>query len=136
MHGGGDLATIEEWKRIAGLEPDGRRRSVYAALALVLAELAGRAAEWKQALEGWNLRQSMVITEWQDEARAEGREEGRREARRADLMEVVQARFPIPVPDDLVTAIQAETDSKELARWLKIASTADSLDAFRAAVQK
>ncbi len=56
MHGGGDLGIIEEWKRVAGLEPDGRRRSVYAALALVFAELAGCRAEWKQALEGWNVR--------------------------------------------------------------------------------
>ena len=136
MHGGGDLGTIEEWKRVAGLEPDGRLRSIYAALALVFAELAGRKVEWKQALEGWNMRQSMVITEWQNEARMEGRAEERLETRRAHLLDVLQARFPVTVPDDLTTAIQAGADSEKLARWLKIASTADSLDAFRAAIQR
>jgi predicted transposase YdaD len=140
MHGGGDLGTIEEWRHVAGLEPDGRLRSIYAALALVFAELAGRRTEWKQALEGWNMRQSMVITEWQDEARAEGREEGReegrRETQRAALLQVLEARFSVPVPNDLTTAIQADADAEELARWLKIASTADSLDAFRAAIQR
>jgi hypothetical protein len=132
MHGGGDVGTIEEWKRVAGLEPDGRLRSVYAALALVFAELAGRRVEWKQALEGWNMRQSMVITEWQDEAR----EEGRREAQRTDLRRVLQTRFFVPVPDDLAAAIETVADSEELARWLDIALTAVSLDAFRAAIQK
>ena len=34
MHGGGDLSTIEVWKRMANLEPDGRLRSIYASLAL------------------------------------------------------------------------------------------------------
>jgi hypothetical protein len=132
MHGGGDVGTIEEWKRVAGLEPDGRLRSVYAALALVFAELAGRRVEWKQALEGWNMRQSMVITEWQDEAR----EKGRREAQRIDLRRVLQTRFFVPVPDDLAAAIETVADSEELARWLDIALTAVSLDAFRAAIQK
>jgi hypothetical protein len=132
MHGGGDLDTIEEWKRIAGLEPDGRRRSVYAALALVFAELAGRRAEWKQALEGWNMRQSMVITEWQDEARAAER----LETRRADLFRFLQARFKIKVPVDLAAAVQEVVDSDELNRFIDIVATTDSLDAFRAAIQR
>src|SRR5438477_507623 len=42
MHGGGDADTMEAWKRVAGLEPDSRLRSVYGSLALVFAELADR----------------------------------------------------------------------------------------------
>ena len=78
------------------------------------------------------MRQSMVITEWQDEAR----EEGRREAQRTDLRRVLQTRFFVPVPDDLAAAIETVADSEELARWLDIALTAVSLDAFRAAIQR
>ena len=126
MHGGGDVRTIEEWKRIANLEPDGRLRSIYASLALVFAELADREPEWKQALEGWNMRQSTVINEWT----AEGRVQGQQDA----LLNVLQARFQIAVPTDLAAAVQASNDSDELSRWLKVAATVPSLDAFRAAI--
>jgi hypothetical protein len=124
MHGGGDLGTIEEWKRVAGLEPDGRLRSIYAALALVFAELAGRRAEWKQALEGWNMRQSMVITEWQDEAR------------RADILRALRLRFHTEAPPDLEAAINGIPDEEELNRWFDAAVTAASLDDFRTIVQQ
>ena len=93
---------------------------------LVFAELAGREPEWKQALEGWNMRQSTVILGWMEEGRVEGR--------RGALLSVLQARFKIPVPNDLAAAVQASADSDELSRWLRIAATVPSLDAFRAAI--
>jgi hypothetical protein len=49
---------------------------------------------------------------------------------------ILQARFLNPVPDDVATAIQAEVDSEEFGRWIDIAATADSLDAFRAAIRR
>jgi hypothetical protein len=42
MWDGGESAMIERWKQLAEAEPDNRRRSDFAALALVIAEAAGR----------------------------------------------------------------------------------------------
>jgi hypothetical protein len=87
-------------------------------------------------LEGWNMRESTVINEWIAEGRTEGRAEGQREAQRADLLRVLRGRFNAPVPDDVTAAIQAASDLDVLGRWLDIAVRADSLDAFRAAIQQ
>ena len=40
MHGAGELGIINQWKDVAGKEPDSRLRGQYAGLALVFAELA------------------------------------------------------------------------------------------------
>jgi hypothetical protein len=128
MHGGGDLSTMEEWKRLAALEPESRLRSVYGSLALVFAELGGRETAWKLSLEGWNMRESTVISGWIAEGEAKGR--------RAALQRVLQTRFNAPVPNDLTEAIQAVNDSETLDRWLEIATVVDSLDAFRAAIHQ
>jgi hypothetical protein len=74
------------------------------------------------------VRESTVIAEWQAE--------GRWEVHRDSIRRVLQARFLVPVPDDLATAIQAEADSEVLGRWLDIAATAVSLDAFRSTIQR
>jgi hypothetical protein len=53
---------------------------------------------------------------------------------RADLLRVLRARFPSPVPADLAAAIAELNDLDQLTLWLDAAATAASLDAFRAAV--
>ena len=68
------------------------------------------------------MRQSTVINEWT----AEGRVQGQQDA----LLNVLQARFQIAVPTDLAAAVQASDDWDELSRWLKVAATVPSLDAF------
>ena len=78
------------------------------------------------------MRESTVITGWI----AEGEAKGQRKALHAALQRVLQARFRAPIPDDLTAAIQAVNDSETLDRWLEIAAVVDSLDAFRAAVQR
>ncbi len=122
MQGGGDAGTIEEWKSVAEVEPETRLRAVYGSLALVFAELAGRKDAWRQSLEGWNMRESMVISGWQAEAR------------RDDLLRVLQARFLVPIPEEVSAAVEAQDDLNELSRWLVLAATAESLDAFRSAL--
>lgn len=126
MHGAAEPAIMEEWKRLAEAEPESRLRADYAGLALVFADLAGRRNEWRQALEGWNVLRSQQVLEWQAAARVD--------TRRADLRDVLQARFRTPVPADLAAAIEALNNLDELSRWIGVASTAESLDAFRAAV--
>src|SRR4051812_7443005 len=67
MRGGGEPGNIEEWKRLADLEPDVQLRLQYATDALVFAELQSASTQWKQALEGWNVRVSQQILEWKAE---------------------------------------------------------------------
>jgi hypothetical protein len=123
MRGGGESASIEEWKRLADLEPDPQVRLQYAGDALVFAELPGVWAEWKKALEGWNVRESQQVQEWQAEAR------------RADLLRALEKRCKAPVPSDLAEAIQAAQDMDLLLRWFDAALEANTFDDFRAATQ-
>jgi len=132
MHGAGEVVNIEEWKRLAGAEPDSRLRSDYGGLALVFAELVGNAALWRRALEGWNVRQSQQVLEWQEMARKEA-DIGRL---RADLQRALRLRFRVEIPKDLTAEIEEMTELDDLMRWFDASQTADSFDAFRSAVQQ
>lgn len=91
--------------------------------------MANRAAEWRRALEGWNVRESQQVLEWQREARVEG--ECR--ALRNSLLRALELRFQVTVPPDLPVTIGETTDLNVLTRWFDAAMMADSLDAFRTA---
>jgi hypothetical protein len=122
MRRGDEAGIIEEWKRLAQAEPDQRRRSDYAGLALVFAELTNRRPLWAQALEGWNVKTSQQVLEWQADRQ------------RIDLLRLMGLRFRVPVPDDLVHRINQLTLPDQLAPWFDAVVTTDSLDAFREAV--
>jgi hypothetical protein len=130
MTSGGEAGIIEEWKRLAGLEPDGRLRANYAGLALVFAELADCRNDWKRALEGWNVRQSQQVLEWQAEARAEARVE----TARAKLLRLLQLRFGSELTPDFIAQMEAQTDLAVLDRWFDQAYAAPTLNDFRAAL--
>src|SRR5262249_7121106 len=70
--------------------------------ALIFAELPGVWTEWKQALEGWNVRESQQVLEWQAEAELRNQ--------RANLLRALEKRRQAPVPSDLAEAIQATQD--------------------------
>jgi hypothetical protein len=127
MDGGGDPATVQEWVRLAGLEPNEQRRSEYAGVALVFAAWVGHRAVWQQALEGFNVQQLDIVREWKDEARVE--------EKRTDLLTVLQKRFHPEVPEDLARVIQQTTDLRLLSRWFVASLESASLDAFRNAMQ-
>src|SRR5262249_10807923 len=126
MHGGGGADIIEEWKRVAAGETDERLRADYAGLALVFAELTTGRQQWKQALEGWDVRQSQQVLEWQAEARVE--------TKRDDVLRLLRLRFQEEVPTDLAASVETSTDLNELTRWFDAAAVSPSLDAFRNAV--
>jgi hypothetical protein len=127
MRGGGEPAIIEEWKRVADLEPDQQVRLQYAAGARVFAELPGVRMQWEQALEGWNVRESQQVLEWQAEAKVE--------TRRSDLLRLLEKRCKAPVPNDLAEAIQATQDMDLLLRWFDAAAEVSNFDDFRAAMR-
>jgi hypothetical protein len=114
MHGGAEPAVIEAWKQLAAAEPESRLRSDYAGLALVFAELTPHRAEWKRALEGWNVRESQQVLEWQEQAR----EEARLQTRRDDLRALLEERFGT-VPDAVLQRIDAATDVERLKACIR-----------------
>jgi hypothetical protein len=124
MHGGGEAGIIQRWLELAGQEPE-PERSEYGGLAIVFAEAAGRQAGWKEALKGWNVRDSQQVQEWIDEGVAQGEANA--------VLEVLAARCPPGAPPELASVVRAMSDLQRLRAWLRLASTTDSLDAFRKA---
>ncbi len=127
MADGDDLVVISEWKRLALLQPEARRRAEYAGLALVFAELANRRDIWAEALKEWNMRESVIANEWKNEGRVQGRIESRRE----DLLKVLQARFPGPLPGEVVQVVNTQDNADSLTNWLIAAATAPTIEQFR-----
>ncbi len=123
LHGASEAAIIEQWKAVADTEPDVVRRFEYGGLALVFAELAGRAQQWERGLEGWNMRQSQVVNEW------------RAEAVREIVAQALELRCGAPIPSDLAAALQQMLDLSELRRWHQAAVLSDSFDEFRRRIQ-
>jgi hypothetical protein len=60
--------------------------------------------------------------------------QGELRGERRSLIRVLRARFGPSLPDELTTAIEGMSDADELARWIDLAATVDSLQAFRAAI--
>jgi hypothetical protein len=131
MRGCGEASIIEEWKRLADREPNQELRLKYAAIALVFAELPGVWDEWRRALEGWNVRVSQQVLEWQAEARAEAE----LKRLRTDVLRALERRCKAPVPADIAQAVQATTDLNTLSRWFDAAIDAASYDDYRAAIK-
>jgi hypothetical protein len=140
MAGAGEPAVIAAWKRLAERESDPRWRSEYGALALVFVELTRWAPLWRQALEGWNVRESPQVLEWQAQARNEGRTEGRAEGKletlRQKLLEVLEVRLQAPVPEDVVAQVAAMSDTGILNRWFKAGLSVSSYDEFLQQMQR
>ena len=126
MQGGDEPGIIEEWKRLAEAEPNATRRSEYGGLAMVLADAAGRAEIWKQALKEWNVIRSKIVDEW----RAEGEAKGRTEGRTTTIVAFLEARYK-SIPADLIQAIHSTIDEERLAKLVMLTATANSLEQFR-----
>src|SRR5205807_812664 len=131
MQGGGQPAMIDRWKDLAQAEPEARRRADYAGLALVFAELTDCRPAWKQALEGWNVEQSLQVLEWQAEAEKRGLARGKAEAKVEALLRVLHKRFPAGDSADLEQVIRATSDLDQLDHWLDAAASASTLGQFR-----
>ena len=131
MAGADDVEVVAEWRRLAETETDLKKRADYGVLALAFARLAERREVWERGLEGWNVEESQQVLAWQEKARREGK----LEYARASLLRALQLRFRVQVPADLARAIEQVTSLDEMSRWFDASQTADSLEAFRAAVQ-
>ncbi len=115
--GGGEPGIIKRWLEVAQPETDEQWRSDFC-LARVFAELTGCQEDWKTALEGFNVRQSVVVNEWKAEANAKM------------LCVVLKSRFGA-LPEEVARRIGQTTDLDLLEKWGTLAGQASSLDQFR-----
>ncbi len=132
MQGGGEASIMERWKELALAEPDEKRRGEYAGLALVFADAADCKPAWKEALKGWNMKQSPQVLEWMAEGRNEGRIEGKRQA----ILRLLGRRLSASAPTELTARIQATTNEETLDHWLDAVGTANSLEEFQRIVEQ
>ncbi len=117
MIDGGEPAIIQRWLEIAQAETDEQWRADFC-LAQVFAELTGRQEAWRTALEGFNVRQSVVVNEWKAEAKIEG------------IRGLLTARLG-GVPADVEAKLAKTSDLATLQTWLILAGQASTLDDFR-----
>ena len=120
MQGGNEAAIISRWKALTDGEPDFRRRSDYAAIALLFADRAKRKTVWSDKLTGWNVTESPFINEFIVEARMSA------------LLEVLSDKFK-KLPKKIENTIKKTKDVDELRKWMSAAAKANSLEEFRAA---
>jgi hypothetical protein len=137
MKRGAEAAIMQRWLEIAAKETDPQWRSDLA-LAVLFAELTGCQDAWRRALEGFNVRKSVVVSQWQAEARAEGLAEGLAEGRaegqaagRAEaLRDVLTARFG-DLPADLAAKLTEPHTLDVLRNWTILAGRTGTLEQFR-----
>lgn len=122
MHGGNESAMIKKWKEIAVGEPQSSHRTDFAALAIVFASTVKKQEDWRGALKEWNMIESSVVKEWQEEGRTDGR--------RLALLEVLAEKFG-SLPPDVPAHIKSIDDSNILRTLLQKALHVGSLDDFR-----
>ncbi len=116
MAGADQPDVVQRWRELALRQKQLHLLADYVALALVFADLAGRKQLWQTGLEGFNVRESEVVREWHKEAF----QEGTLTNARAAVVNVLQARFPeAPVPDGVRSALEKNTDVRQLSDWLR-----------------
>ena len=108
-------------------QPDEERRGELGGIARVFADLADRQAVWKTVLEGWNMKRSVVVQEWQ----AQGEMRGLLKASRQKLLQVLRFRFGQELPPEAPQAIEGQEDLSQLDRWFDQALAAKTVDEVR-----
>jgi hypothetical protein len=84
----------------------------------------------QQGLEGQEMLESQVINGWMER----GRIQGMVNAGRANLLKVLRAYLPEPVPESVRLAIEGTNDPDTLDRWLDAALEVQNWAEFRAAM--
>jgi hypothetical protein len=132
MAGADDPNIVRRWRDLALRQKQLHLLADYVALALVFAEMAGleRQRLWETELEGFNVQESTVMRKWRKDGVDEGVQKGTLTTARADVVKVLQARFPeVPVPEGVRSALEKNTDVQQLGDWLcQAAVTASPAD--------
>lgn len=86
-----------------------------------MSEAAKRQEIWKEALKGWNVIESQIVKEWQEQARVEERVQ--------NLLSILRIRFG-KIPANLEKKIQAK-EPDVLKELVEQALRVVTLDEFR-----
>jgi hypothetical protein len=81
-------------------------------------------------LEGWNVQESYFVNKW----KAEAAKETTLKTRRGDLQRILVSKYQQPMPPELGSLIEQQTDAEKLSVWLDVAVTTTSLEEFQAKV--
>ena len=126
---GADDAIAQRWKEVVTNGVDNRStRGNLAVVALVFAELAGRAMIWKRALEDFDMTESQVVNEWI--SKGELRKE------RQLLLRLLNKRFPGAVPPEVAKLISEQESLDLLNHWFDAAASAVTYDEFFAVLKR
>lgn len=117
MRQGSEPGIIQRWLELAAQETDAQRKADLA-LVRVFAELSGSQDVWNRALEGFNVRQSVVVNEWKAEGKAEA------------VRDILETRFGT-LPSEVAAKVDQTREGDTLKRWLVLAVQAATLEQFR-----
>lgn len=123
---------LESWLRLLDARVPENHRSDVAYVALELAELAGRRAEWEKALEGRNVTESTLYRR----AVQQGEDRAQVRVTREHLLRVVNARFPGAVPGEYLDLIRGQESYPVLDAWFQAALAASDAEGFIAALRR
>jgi hypothetical protein len=127
MAGADDEATISRWREsVTARDGERSRQDDLVGVALIFAELAGRGAVWKRALEGFAMTESQIVNEWI----AKGLTVGRLTDRREILLGLLNKRFPGAVSPDVTKLIDQQESLDLLKYWIDAVVDADTFDDF------
>ncbi len=128
MKGGQNSKIVARWRKLLEREKDEARRKTIVDLARVFADLAGCQEVWDKGLEGVDVNESKVMREV--------RQQGAVVSKREDLLEFLEARYSGQLPATFLERLRTEADLGVLSRWVRLAGSASSLDAFLAALDR
>lgn len=133
MAGADDDATVQRWKDVVTARVGDRStRGNIAVVALVFAELAGRAIIWNRALEDFDMTESQVVNDWISKGEAKG--ELRKEQQL--LLRLLNKRFPGAVPPEVAKLISEQESLDLLNHWFDAAASAVTYDEFFAVLKR
>jgi hypothetical protein len=121
MKKGNDPGIMRRWREVADAVSD-RRLKAELRLVAVYAQLTGGDREWLRNLEGFDVQESVVVKEWQDEANVK--------LQIKNILRVLGKKFGL-VPPEVAEKVEATTSLSALEKWVDSAATADSLATFR-----
>ena len=133
MAGADDDAIAQRWKEVVTNGVDDRStRGNLAVVALVFAELAGRAIIWNRALEDFDMTESQVVNDWISKGVLKGQLTEGREL----LLRLLNKRFPGAVPPEVAKLISEQESLDLLNHWFDAAASAVTYDEFFAVLKR
>jgi hypothetical protein len=87
---------------------------------------------WSDAMKEWYMIDSPLVREWT----AEARRETELAVRREHLLLVLNARFPEPLPEEMMKLINRQDSPQLLRAWFHAALYSPSLVAFISVLQQ